>query len=60
MCEVPLQCKHGHAVFSCCRVQIKVRDWYFIAEKTAPATHLAHPDGCAASIQQDVLPYALW
>ena len=24
------------------------RDWYFIAEKPAPAPHLAHPEGCAA------------
>ena len=24
------------------------RDWYFIAEPPAPATHLAHPEGCAA------------
>ena len=26
----------------------KQRDWYFIAERTAPAPHLAHPEGCAA------------
>jgi len=24
------------------------RDWYVIAEQPAPATHFAHPDGCAA------------
>ena len=24
------------------------RDWYCIAEKPAPAPHLAHPEGCAA------------
>jgi hypothetical protein len=24
------------------------RDWYFSAEKTAPAPHLAHPEGYAA------------
>ena len=24
------------------------RDWYFIAEQPAPASHLAHPEGCAA------------
>ena len=24
------------------------RDWYFTAEKPAPAQHLAHPEGCAA------------
>ena len=22
-------------------------DWYFIAEQSAPALHLAHPEGCA-------------
>ena len=25
-----------------------LRDWYFIAERPAPAPHLAHPEGCAA------------
>ena len=25
-----------------------MRDWYVIAEKPAPAPHLAHPEGCAA------------
>jgi len=25
-----------------------VKDWYFIAERPAPAPHLAHPEGCAA------------
>ena len=25
-----------------------IRDWYFIAEKSAPAPHLAHLEGCAA------------
>jgi len=25
-----------------------LREWYFIAEKPAPAPHLAHPEGCAA------------
>ena len=24
------------------------RDWYFVAERPAPAPHLAHPEGCAA------------
>ena len=24
------------------------RDWYLIAERPAPAPHLAHPEGCAA------------
>ena len=24
------------------------RDWYFIAEQSAPAPHFAHPAGCAA------------
>ena len=24
------------------------RDFYFIAEQSAPAPHLAHPEGCAA------------
>ena len=24
------------------------RNWYFIAERPAPAPHLAHPEGCAA------------
>ena len=24
------------------------RDWHFIAEQSAPAPHLAHPEGCAA------------
>ena len=30
------------------------RDWHFIAEQPAPAPHLAHSFGCAAT-----LPYAL-
>ena len=29
-------------------IPIEVRDWYLIAEKTAPAPHLAHPERCAA------------
>ena len=24
------------------------RDWYLIVEEPAPASHLAHPEGCAA------------
>ena len=26
-----------------------LRDWYLIAEQPAPAPHLAHPEGCAAT-----------
>ena len=30
------------------RVLSHPRDWYFIAERPAPAPHIAHPEGCAA------------
>ena len=35
---------------SACRVPLveRLRDWHFIAERAAPAPHLAHPEGCAA------------
>jgi len=29
-------------------LHLSLRDWHFIAEPSAPASHLAHPGGCAA------------
>ena len=39
----------GLSIFlSAAHGRLKKRDWYLIAEQTAPAPHLAHPERCAA------------